>query len=408
MDGLKKLKGVVVVGTTNRINSIDAALRREGRFGEEIHIGIPDSAGRKEILAIHTRKMPLAEDVNLQIIANKTHGFVGADLASLCREAAYCTVRRNFPPAVLNSKDEITINESINISQSDFEVAVKSIKPSGMREFLIEIPNVSWDEIGGLDDIKQLLMKNITYGITKRDVLSKFGVKPARGVLLYGPPGTGKTLLAKALASECGANFISIKGPELKSKWFGESEEKIRFIFSRAREMSPCVIFFDEIDAAVSTRGRSSDGMTDSITNQILSEMDGIESADGVFVIGATNRAELLDPALLRPGRFDYHIEVPLPPPPVRMAIFKVQLKNKPLSTDVNLERLVEMTLGFSGADIAEVCREATWAAIEGACFEADRVKVTAVHLSNAISQVKQNAEKLKRPPLGFMPPREE
>lgn len=401
MDGLRQLKSVVVVGTTNRINSIDIALRREGRFGHEVHIGVPDSAERKEILEIHTHRMPLSADVDLNLIAERTVGFVGADIGALCRAAAYNALRQSFPPDAFE-KGQIIPHEELKVNQSDFENALPNIPPSAMKEFLIEIPKVSWEDIGGLDEVKRLLIENITYAITKPEVFKKVGVKPARGILLYGPPGTGKTLLAKAVANQCGANFISVKGPEIRSKWIGESEERIRFLFAKAREVAPCVIFFDEIDAAAPARGRDVSGVTDTIVNQILSEMDGIESAKGVFIIGATNRAELLDPALLRPGRFDYHIEVPLPAPSARKAIFDAHLKGKPVAQDINIEELVELTEGFSGAEIAEACRQGAWDAIRDGEFEADRVKVTMNHIEEAITNVKQTRDKLTSKPLGF------
>ena len=403
MDGLRQLKGVVVVGTTNRINSIDIALRREGRFGHEVHIGVPDSAGRKEILEIHTHRMPLSADVNLNSIGERTVGFVGADITALCREAAYNALRRSFPPDSFE-KGQIIPHEGLDINQSDFESALPNIPPSAMKEFLIEIPKVSWEDIGGLDEVKRLLIENIVYAISKREVFKKVGVKPARGILLYGPPGTGKTLLAKAVANQCDANFIAVKGPEIRSKWFGESEERIRFLFAKAREVAPCVIFFDEIDSAAPARGRNESGATDTIVNQILSEMDGIESAEGVFVIGATNRAELLDPALLRPGRFDYHIEVPLPDLSARMAIFSAHLKGKPLAPDVNTEELIGLTDGFSGAEIAEACRQGAWEAIRDAEFEAERVKVTMNHIRKALANLQQTRDKLKPKPIGFLP----
>ncbi len=401
MDGLKKLKGVVVVGTTNRINSIDVALRREGRFGHEVNIGIPDSTGRKEILEIHTRRMPLYVDVDLNPIAERTVGFVGADIAALCREAAYNALRRSFPPDAFE-KGQVIPHEDLMVNQSDFESALYSIPPSAMKELLIEIPKISWEEIGGLDEVKRLLVENIAYAITKREVFKKVGVKPARGILLYGPPGTGKTLLAKAVASQCGTNFIAVKGPEIRSKWFGESEEKIRFLFAKAREVAPCVIFFDEIDAAAPVRGRDVSGITDTIVNQILSEMDGIESTEGVFIIGATNRPELLDPALLRPGRFDYYIEVPLPDPKARKAILNVHLKGKPLARDIIIDELVGLTDGFSGAEIAEACREAAWEAIRNANFEAERVKVTMGHIKQAIANVQQTRNRLAPKPISL------
>ncbi len=407
MDGLKQLKGVVVVATTNRINSIDPALRREGRFGHEVHIGVPDVGGRREILAIHTRRMPLDPDVDLDAIAEKTVGYVGADLASLCREAAYGALRRSFPPEAFE-KGKVVTYEGLGVTQADFAAALPSTPPSAMREFLIEIPNVSWDDIGGLDDVKKLLVENIGYAITKREAFKKVGVKPAKGILLYGPPGGGKTLLAKAVARQCGANFISVKGPELRSKWFGESEERIRFLFTKAREVAPCVVFFDEMDAATPARGRDTTGVTDSIVNQILSEIDGIESAENVFVIGATNRPELLDPAILRPGRFDYHVEVPLPDGPARKSILGVHLRGKPLAPGVDLGPLVSLTEGFSGAQLAEICRDAAWQALREGGFEAERVTVTMDHLTQAIARVREVGAKLAPKSIGFARPQEE
>lgn len=401
MDGLVQLKGVVVVATTNRINSIDPALRREGRFGHEINIGVPDSKGRKEILAIHTHKIPLSADVDLDIIAEKTVGFVGADIKYLCREAAYNALRRSFPEDAFE-KGNIIPDTDLEVSQLDFENALPNVSPSAIKEFLIEIPKVSWEDIGGLSEVKRLLIENIVYGITKREVFKKVGVKPAKGLLLYGPPGTGKTLLAKAVASQCGANFITVKGPEIRSKWVGESEEKIRFLFAKAREASPCVIFFDEIDAAVPSRGHDTSGVTDTIVNQILSEMDGIESAEGVFVMGATNRVELLDPAVLRPGRFDYHIEVPLPDPEARESILNICLKGKPLSKDIDLKTLTQDTKGFSGAEISEICREAIWDAIRDADYDPDKVKVTMEHLKKSVDKVSQTRDDLKPKQVGF------
>ena len=401
MDGLKSLKGVVIIGTTNRINAIDSALRRAGRFEYEIHVGVPDATGRKEILKIHARRMPLNADVNLDFIAERTVGFVGADIAALCRMAAYNALRRAFPPEAFE-KGKLITHDKLTVGQIDFENAIKNIAPSAMKEFFVEIPKVSWDDIGGLEDVKRLLVENISYAITKREVFEKIGVKTARGILLYGPPGTGKTLLAKAVATQCGANFISIKGPEIRSKWFGESEERIRFIFSKAREVTPCVIFFDEIDAAVPARGKDASGLTDTIVNQILSEMDGIENADGVFVIGATNMLELIDPAVLRPGRFDYQIEIPLPDPKARKLIFEINLKGKPLAQNVDIDELVKLTNGFSGAEIAEACREGIWEALRDGKFEAEKVKITKNHINNAIANIKKNKDKFKPKVIGF------
>lgn len=402
MDGLKQLKGVVVVGTTNRINSIDLALRREGRFGYEINIGVPNADDRREILDIHARRMPLSPDVELGAVADRSLGFVGADLAALCREAAYNALRRSFSANDFD-KGQIVPFEGLTIVQADFETALQNIPPSAMKEFQVEIPRITWDDIGGLEEVKRLLIENVVYAITKREVFEKVGVKPARGILLYGLPGTGKTLLAKAVASQCQANFISVKGPEVRSKWVGESEDRIRSLFAKAREVAPCVIFFDEIDAIASARGKDSSGVTDTIVNQILSEMDGIESVEGVFVIGATNRHELLDPAILRPGRFDFHIEVPLPDKETRKAILQVHLKGKPLAQDVELARIVEFTDGLSGAEIAEVCREAIWNSIRAADFDADKVVVTVSQLKNSLNHIHLNKSKLKPRGIGFI-----
>ena len=272
---------------------------------------------------------------------------MGADIASLCLEAAYNTLRRSFPPEAFEAA--VLCNcENLLVGHADFEKAMKEIKPSAMKEFFIEIPReTSWEDIGGLGDVKRLLTENIAYAVTKKQAIERMGVKPAKGILLYGPPGTGKTLLAKIVARECGANLIAVRGPEIQTKWFGESEERIRLLFSRAREVAPCVIFFDEIDALVPPRGHSTTKVTDSIVNQILSEMDGIENTEGVFVIGATNRPDLLDPAILRPGRFDYQIEIPLPDEEARKAILGIHLKGKPLSEDVDLSRLLRLTEGL-------------------------------------------------------------
>jgi transitional endoplasmic reticulum ATPase len=395
MDGLKQMKDVVVVGTTNRLNAIDPALRRGGRFEYEVHIGVPDAEARGEIMRIHTRRMPLADDAGLDAVAETTAGFVGADIASLCREAAYNALRRSFSAEDFE-KGQIHPDESLCVGRADFEKALRTVRPSAMREFIIEIPKVSWSDIGGLDEIKRILIENISYAVTRREAFRKAGVRPASGILLYGRPGTGKTLLARAVASQCGASFIAVKGPEIRAKWLGESEERVRFLFARARLAAPCVIFFDEMDAIVPHRGRDPSGVTDSIINQLLAEFDGIESDEGVFVIGATNRIDLLDPAVLRPGRFDYYVEVPLPDPPTRCAIFGVHLKGKPAAGDVKIDELGELTAGFSGADIAEVCRGAAWNALREAGFEGDRVALTMNHLIRAIAEVKATREKLK------------
>ncbi len=399
MDGLKAIKGVVVVGTTNRLNSIDSALRREGRFATEVNIGVPDTAGRLKILEIQTRRMPRHDDVALPQIAESTVGFVGADLAALCREAAYAAIREVCSDGLTEGRLNADVLH-LKVGQKHFLAAQLLVRPSAMREFMVEIPETRWEDIGGLEHVKKLLIENVAYPITKREGFAKAGVKPARGTLLYGPPGTGKTLLARATARECGANFIAITGPELRSKWFGESEEKIRHIFAKAREAAPCVIFIDEIDAAVPARGQESHG--DSIVNQVLCEMDGIQSSEGVFVLGATNRPEMLDPALLRSGRFDYQIEVPLPDATTRAAVFRVHLKHKPVANEVNTEALVGLTDGLSCADIAGVCRQAALNALRENQFEPANLVITMRHLNDALQRVRQTAEHLKPKTLGF------
>jgi transitional endoplasmic reticulum ATPase len=388
MDGLRELKDVVVVGTTNRIDAIDPALRRGGRFELEIPIGAPDTAGREEIRAIHSRRMPLGDDVDLAAIARHATGFVGADLASLCREAAYNSLRRSFPDDAFES-GHVFPHEGLHVSHDDFVCAARSVPPSAAKELATDVPRVGWDDIGGLDDIEQLLVENITYGITRRADFERLGIEPATGILLHGPPGTGKTLLARAVASECGANFVTVRGPELRSRWIGESEQRVRFLFDRARALAPCVLFFDEIDAILPVRGRELSGSIDSMINQLLAEMDGVDQGAGVFVIGATNRLDALDPAALRPGRFDFQVEVPLPDAPAREAIFAVHLRGKPVAADVRAPTLAEATAGFSGAEIAEACREAAWNALRDAEFDAEQVEVTRDQLQQAVERVR-------------------
>lgn len=402
MDGLTELKAVVVIGTTNRLDAVDPALRRPGRFEHEIHVGVPDQEGRLQILAIHTRRMPLAPDVDLEALARRTPGFVGADLAALCREAGYAALRRVLPTEVLE-KGELLLPAGVEVTAEDFAAALGAVQPSGMREVMVQVPrDVTWDQIGGLDEVKQLIIESVVYGLLKADAYQAAGIRPARGLLLYGPPGTGKTLLAKAVATECGVNFIAARGPELRSKWFGESEEKVRFIFARAREVAPAVLFFDEVDAIAPARGAEPGSHTDSLVNQLLAEMDGLEGAEGVFVIAATNRAELLDPALLRPGRFDLQVYVPLPDREARQRIFHVHLRRTPLGEDVDLADLAARTEGYSGAEIAEVCRLAALHALREIGFAAQGVRVGKGHFQQAIAEVEQTRKRLKPRRLGF------
>jgi transitional endoplasmic reticulum ATPase len=363
MDGLKNRGRIVVIGATNRPNALDEALRRPGRFDREISINVPDKAGRLSVLKIHTRNMPITKDVKLDELSSITHGFVGADLSALCKEAAMSTLRRNLPDLDLKEDQPLSpeLLAKLQVTAKDFKDALKNVKPSAMREVLVESPNVKWEDIGGLGDVKQELKEAVEWPIKFPDSFRKVGISPPKGILIYGPPGTGKTLLAKAVATESEANFIQIKGPSLLSMWVGKSEEGVRKIFERARQVAPCIIFFDEIDSLAGRRGRDlgSSGVTERVLNQLLAEMDGIESLNEIVVIGATNRPDMLDSAILRPGRFDRLVKVMPPNQDARLAIFKVHTKKMPLSKDVSLSNLSEKTDGYTGADIEAVCREA-------------------------------------------------
>jgi len=367
MDGLESRGQVIVIGATNRPNALDPALRRPGRFDREIEIGIPDKRGRKEILQIHTRGMPLASDVDIDKLAEITKGYTGADLAALCREAAMKCIRRILPSIDFNEeKLSPEILDQLVVTMRDFLEAYKEITPTALREVEIETPNVTWDDIGGLEDVKQKLIESIEWPIKYADRFEKLGIKPPRGVLLYGPPGCGKTLLAKAVATESEANFISIKGPEIYSKWVGESERAIREVFRKARQAAPCVIFLDEIETLIPRRDMLDDssGVAHRVTSTLLAEMDGIEELRDVIVIGATNRPDLMDPSALRPGRFDRLIYVPPPDEKGRYQILKIYTRKMPLAEDVDLAKLAAMTEGYSGADLESLCREAGLAAL--------------------------------------------
>ncbi|MFW9929720.1 MAG: CDC48 family AAA ATPase [Candidatus Thorarchaeota archaeon] len=365
MDGMKSRGNVVVIGATNRVNDIDPALRRGGRFDREIEIGIPDKDGREEILTIHTRGMPLAEDVNLKHYADITHGFVGADLESLTKEAAMSSLRRLMPELDLNTpKFDMEVLNRITIKKSDFEAALLETHASALREVFIEVPNVSWDDIGGIKKAKEALIKAVEWPLKYPDIFAEMNANPPKGILLYGPPGTGKTMLAKAVAHEGGTNFISVKGPEFLSKWVGESEKAVRETFRKARQAAPCVIFFDEIESIVPRRGSDNTQVTERVVSQLLTEMDGLESLKGVMVIAATNRPDLIDPALLRPGRFDIKIEIGLPDLQDRIAILKVHLKGRPLDENIKLEDLANRLENRTGADIAALINEAATLAI--------------------------------------------
>jgi len=375
MDGMKQRAHVIVMGATNRPNSIDPALRRFGRFDREVDIGIPDTVGRLEILRIHTKKMKLADDVDLEQVATETHGHVGADLAALCSEAALQQIRGKMD---LIDLEEDTIDaevmDSLAVTNDDFRFALGASNPSALRETVVEVPNVSWNDIGGLESVKRELQELVQYPVEHPEKFLKFGMTPSKGVLFYGPPGCGKTLLAKAIANECQANFISIKGPELLTMWFGESEANVREVFDKARQAAPCVLFFDELDSIAKSRGGNSGdggGASDRVINQVLTEMDGMGSKKNVFIIGATNRPDIIDPAVLRPGRLDQLMYIPLPDEGSRLAIFRANLRKSPVAGDVDVEHLARVTKGFSGADLTEICQRACKLAIRE-CIEKD------------------------------------
>jgi len=393
MDGLKSRGKVVVIAASNIPNSLDPALRRPGRFDREIEIGVPKQKGRHTILKIHTRNMPLAKDVLLKDMAAVTHGFVGADLSALAKEAAMIVLRRLLPELKLKDDEAIPpeMLEDLRITKKDFQEALKVVRPSAMREVLVELPNIKWSQIGGLEDVKQQLKEAVEWPLKTPEAFRALGVSPPKGILLYGPPGTGKTLLAKAVATESEANFILVKGPEMLSKWVGESEKGIRKIFQKARQTSPTIIFFDEIDAIAPVRGASSDShVTERVVNQLLTEMDGLDELNEVVVIAATNRPDMLDTALLRPGRFDRIILTPSPDALARLEVFKVHTSKMPLS-NVDLDRLVSLTEGYVGADIEAICREAAIVALR----EDIKSKiVTQYHFEQAISRVKPSVTK--------------
>jgi len=398
MDGLKSRGKVVVIAATNIPNQLDPALRRPGRFDREIEIGVPSAEGRLNILKIHTRNMPLEEKgkerVDLKELAAVTHGFVGADLSALAKEAAMIVLRRVLPDINLQNDEELppVLLEKLVIMQQDFRDALKVVRPSALREVLIEIPNITYDDIGGLADVKQELIEAVEWPLKHKDAFERLGVKPPKGVLLYGPPGTGKTLLAKAVAHESEANFILVKGPELLSKWVGESEKAVRKIFEKARQTAPTIIFFDEIDSLAPRRGQNSDSnVTERVVNQLLTEMDGLQELNDIVIVAATNRPDILDTALLRPGRFDRIILVPVPDKKSRKQIFEVHLKGMPLAKDVDLNEMVEKTEGYVGADIEAVCREA---AILSLRDDIKAKEVNAKYFALALVKVKPSVNK--------------
>merc|ERR1712183_1067787 len=368
MDGLKQRASVVVIGATNRPNAMDNALRRFGRFDREIDIGVPDENGRLEIFRIHTRNMKLDEDVDPEEIARETHGFVGADMAALCTEAAMQCIREKMD--LIDIEDEqidAEILDRMAVNQDHFKHALAQSNPSSLRETVVEVPNISWDDIGGLEDVKRDLKELVQYPVEHPEKFEKFGMSPSKGVLFYGPPGCGKTLMAKAVANECQSNFISVKGPELLTMWFGESEANVRDVFEKARQAAPCVLFFDELDSIAQQRGgRSGDGggAADRVMNQLLTEMDGVGTKKNVFIIGATNRPDIIDTALMRPGRLDQLIFIPMPDFESRLGIFRATLRKSPVSKDVDLSYMSAQTDKFTGADLVEICQTACKLAI--------------------------------------------
>jgi transitional endoplasmic reticulum ATPase len=389
MDGLSGRGNVIVIGATNRPGALDPALRRPGRFDREIEIGVPDKQGRYEILQIHTRGMPLAEDVDLKKLAEITHGYTGADLAALCRETAMKALRRYLPQ--INLEEERippSVLEKMEVKMEDFMNAYKEVTPTAMREVYIEVPTVHWDDIGGLDDVKQELKEAVEWPLKNPEIFKRLGIKPPKGILLYGPPGCGKTLLARAVATESEANFITIKGPEVFSKWVGESEKAIREVFRKARMAAPAVIFFDEIDSLAPRRGLgfADSGVTERVISQLLTEMDGIVTLEDIVVIAATNRPDIVDPAVLRPGRFDRLIYVPEPDEKTRLQIFKIYTKNMPLAKDVDLYNLAALTKYYSGADIEALCREAAMHALRR---DVNAKEVTLQDFQEAMKQIR-------------------
>jgi len=395
MDGLKSRGKVIVIAATNRPNDIDPALRRPGRFDREIEVPVPDRNGRLEILKIHTRNMPLAKDVNLEEIADKTHGFVGADLMALCKEAAMSALRRVLPEIrdKLKEGEEVPkeVLEKLVVTKQDFENALRVVEPSAMREVLVEVPKVKWEDIGGLEEVKKLLREMVEWPLKYRESFERLGIEPHRGILLYGPPGCGKTLIAKAVATESGANFIAVKGPELLSKWFGESEKRVRDLFKKAKQVAPCIIFFDEIDALAPRRGIGMHEASERIVAQLLTEISGIEEVKNVVLIAATNRPELVDPALLRPGRLDKLIFIPPPDEKARLEILKVHTRKVPLAKDVNLEELAKRTEGYSGADLEALVKEAAMNALRE---DINAKEVKAKHFEEALKKIPPSLSK--------------
>jgi transitional endoplasmic reticulum ATPase len=388
MDGLEPRQNIVVIGATNRRDAIDEALRRPGRFDREIVIGVPDQNGRREVLAIHTRGMPLTEDADLDEIARTTYGFVGADLGALVREAAMDALRRVLPDINLKEGIPPEVLEKLIVSHDDFMSAMKRIQPSALREIMIQAPNVRWEDVGGLDDAQMKLREGVELPLRAPQSFKRMGIRPAKGFLLFGPPGTGKTLLAKAVAREAEANFVATKSSDLLSKWYGESEQQVSRLFERARQVAPTVIFIDEIDSLAPARGGGlgEPAVTERVVNTLLAEMDGLEDMQGVVVMAATNRPNLLDPALLRPGRFDELVYVPVPDTKARLKILGIHTKKMPLATDVDLDDLATKTERFTGADLEDLTRRAGLIALRQSI---DAEIVTSANFAKALEEVR-------------------
>lgn len=388
MDGLETRGQVIVIAATNRVDAIDPALRRPGRFDREIEIGVPSEAGRREILQIHTRGMPLSDDIKLDRLAEDTHGFVGADIESLTKEAAMRALRRYLPEIDLDEEDiPPTLIDRMIIKREDFRGALGEVEPSAMREVLVELPKISWEDVGGLEDAKRDIRESIEWPLTAPERFDRLGIDPPAGVMLYGPPGTGKTLMAKAVANETDANFISVRGPQLLSKWVGESEKAIRQTFRKARQVAPCIVFFDELDAIAPNRGQEvGNNVSERVVNQLLTEMDGLEEMENVMVIGATNRPDMIDPALIRSGRFDRLVMVAEPDVEGREEILKIHTRDTPLSPDVSLRELAELTDGYVGSDLENIAREA---AIEALRDDVDAEEVEMRHFRRAMEGVR-------------------
>ncbi|GAA0528257.1 transitional endoplasmic reticulum ATPase [Halorubrum aquaticum] len=388
MDGLETRGQVVVIGATNRVDSVDPALRRPGRFDREIEIGVPDEVGRKEILQIHTRGMPLSDDVSLDHLADETHGFVGADVESLTKEAAMKALRRYLPEIDLDEEEvPPSLIDRMIVKRDDFAGALTEVEPSAMREVLVELPKVSWDDVGGLTDAKQQVQESVEWPLTSPEKFERMGVEAPKGVLLYGPPGTGKTLMAKAVANETNANFISVRGPQLLSKWVGESEKAIRQTFRKARQVSPTVIFFDELDSLAPSRGQEmGNNVSERVVNQLLTELDGLEEMGDVMVIGATNRPDMIDPALIRSGRFDRLVMIGQPDQEGRERILEIHTHDTPLAPDVSLREVAEITDGYVGSDLEGIAREA---AIEALRDDDDAEEVEMKHFRRAMESVR-------------------